>query len=119
MTLCDDPFLREQAARADRVALGDQGQLVVLFAEQYNYARSFCARPEKRAALEEAIAQRAGRQVTLLLQSYSNDSVDGTPQPAGYKQRLAESGREPLVRKVQELFQATIVRVDDVPGSAG
>jgi DNA polymerase-3 subunit gamma/tau len=114
---CDDLFLREQASRASRLALGDDGQLVVFFDEQYNYARNFCARPEKLAALEDRLSQQAGRSVTVVFASCSTDAVERTPQPGTYKQRLADSAREPLVRKVQEVFQATIVRVDDVPGS--
>ena len=80
----------------------------------------YCERPERSAELEKAIRESFNQKIHLRFATL--DQSDQTLKPSQsskYKARLTQSVDNPLVRKSQEAFQATIVRIDDLPHHSG
>ncbi len=107
----------EFARCASRVELSALGKLVVTFPAQYSYNRTMCQRPEKHARLEQVVSELVGGPVKVEFELAANDPVlADKPPPARPKDRLAEVGEHPLVRKAIEVFGARPTRLEEPPG---
>ncbi|MFW6125071.1 MAG: hypothetical protein ACOC46_02885, partial [Pirellulales bacterium] len=111
-----DPMFSEHAQRAGRVAIFGPNQLVVTFPEKYNFQKAYCEQADRLAHLEAALGRVTGCPLRVRLEiERTGDADDRPPRPHNtYRQRLAESARDPLVQAAVELFEASVIRLDEV-----
>jgi hypothetical protein len=72
------------------------------------------------AQLSQIIADSLGRQVQLIFQ-LSEDEPNGSREsvrPLSTRQRMQQVCQRPYVRQAIELFDATPLRLEEMPGSA-
>ena len=120
LLLCSDEMLVEHGNRKESLEWSETNQLVVGFSKTYDFSKMYCERPERSAELEKAIRESFNQKIHLRFATL--DQSDQTLKPSQsskYKARLTQSVDNPLVRKSQEAFQATIVRIDDLPHHSG
>jgi hypothetical protein len=91
--------------------------VVATFAQQYNFGKQFCERPENLARLQHALSEIVGRPVTLQL---ALSETDSPPAPqvelrktAPARQRLNEKAEHPWVKRATELFDARVVWIEE------
>ena len=102
------------AAHASDIAISAPNRLAVKFLGRYNTSKAYCERPEKRAALEQAIAKVTGKPVRI---EFSVTREDGphaaTPTPIVSTQQLKRQlTTHPLVEMTVKLFDAQILKVE-------
>jgi hypothetical protein len=93
--------------------------VVATFPPQYNFGKQFCERPANSSCLEEALGQRLGRKMRLLLktgEAASPPEVEtAAPRKQPTRQRLSEKSEHPWVKRAAELFDARVVWMEE-PG---
>jgi DNA polymerase III subunit gamma/tau len=92
-------------------------RLVLGFRQSYNYAKSFCERPEQVARLEKALQAAAGVPLTISFETLADlpeQKQESTAQPrrSSGAELLQEKMQEPLVRRAAELFGAHPMKVE-------
>jgi DNA polymerase-3 subunit gamma/tau len=126
-------LVSDQASMCERVAIRAPNRLVVRFAAKYNACKAYCERPDQIAKLERSLADVTGQTVRIELEvadpvplpalSLASSlelapppkAVSMPPKAVSMRQRIAEKSQHPLVRRATELFDATVMRVDE-PG---
>jgi DNA polymerase-3 subunit gamma/tau len=117
--------LTADAARpAQQVQWIDPGRVRVVFPADKQLSLRSCERPDRRARLERELAQRLEAPISLEFTALpATQAVMPASPRLGTHQRLQERRAieaDPLVRRVMELFNAEITRVDTAhPGPAG
>ena len=107
----------DHAKMAESVAISGPNRLVARFGKAYSSAKEFCARPERKAKLEQALGAVAGTSIKLDFELLEGDGSAGLaprlqqPVPASRQQRFRQAAQHPLVRQAMELFDAEIVSV--------
>jgi DNA polymerase III subunit gamma/tau len=114
-------MVADYGALADRVNIGDKGQLVVSFPERYQSGREFCERPANRSRLERALEQIAGGPVAFTLQTHVEqaDTVKPSAPPPTRREKQAEIVKQPYVQRALELFDGDPGRIRYVPPEEG
>jgi len=110
----------EFARLADSVTVAGPNRLVARFRAEYTLNKESCERPEKKARLESALSQAAGRTIRLDLEVVAGTSaVEPRPIPVLTRgQQMKETQRHPLVRKAIEMFDGDVLRTDSPRKSA-
>jgi DNA polymerase-3 subunit gamma/tau len=109
-------LIADSAAMADGIAISGPNRLVVSFPAKYTSCKTFCEHPDRTGRLEEALSQAVGQSIRLefRVDNGTTTAVDEPPpRPASQRSRLAEKAQNPLVRRAEELFQATPVAVEE------
>jgi DNA polymerase-3 subunit gamma/tau len=103
------------ARHAERVVLAAPNRVVASFGAGHILHKESCERPERRAKLEAAMSQLAGRTIRVDFElSSGSESPDAKPQPiVSTRQRWREREKHPLVRRAIEMFDAEVVRVEE------
>ena len=103
------------ARHAERVVVTGPNRVVASFGAGYILHKESCERPERRAKLEAALSQAAGRNIRIDFELLSGSSEqDAKPQPVlSTRQRWREREKHPLVRRAIEMFDAEVVRVEE------
>ncbi len=105
----------DHAGLADSVAISGPNRLVVRFRQVYNASKSYCERPEKREALEQAFEQVTGCRVRFEFELLKEEPkrVETQPRPAIARTQLRQQvAKHPWVQRAVELFEAEIVNAD-------
>jgi len=108
-------LLAENAALCESVQVAGPGRLVLVFRAKYNSCSTFCQRPEQLARIEAAACQAAGGTVKVSFVTLGDEPAAAAPaqRKAPHRQRMAEKAEHPLVRRATELFDATLVRIEE------
>jgi DNA polymerase-3 subunit gamma/tau len=110
-------LLADAAAQADRLAISGPNRLVVSFPAKYTSCKEFCEHPERTPQLEAALSRAVGSAVRLEFrvdpQPATVPAEPTLPRPVSQRARLAEKAQNPLVRRAEELFEATAVAIDE------
>lgn len=105
------------ASLYDHVAISAPHSLVVHFREGYTLHKESCARPDRKAQLEQAVSRIVGHPVRIDLAVIPETQPQAqAPAPSKF-QLMREKESHPLVRQAVELFDAEVIRVD-VPRAA-
>ena len=95
-------------------AISAPNRLVIAFPTSYTLHREHCERPERKASIEKALAQVAGRRVPLDFTTVPDTAPPpAAPVPNNPRQRKKELESHPLVKQALELFDGEIMQVDD------
>ena len=105
------------ASYYDHVAISAPHSLVVHFREGYTLQKESCARPDRKAQLEQAVAQIVGHPVRIDLAVIPETQPQAAAPAPSMFQLMREKEAHPLVRQAVELFDAEVIRVD-VPRAA-
>jgi DNA polymerase-3 subunit gamma/tau len=104
----------DYAATAESIAITGPNRLVVRFRQVYNASKTFCERPDRRLALEEAVSQVTGQSVRLEFELIREDRPHAAPPPPAEsrQQQRQRAVRHPLVERAVELFEAEVLNVE-------
>ncbi|MFV1964910.1 MAG: DNA polymerase III subunit gamma/tau [Pirellulaceae bacterium] len=116
LTLLGD-MTADHGARYERIAISAPNHLVVSFRAGYTLDKERCERPERKARIEEAIAQVTGQTVRVDFEILpDSSSAPAVRKPvASKRQRMRQKENEPLVRKAIELFEAEVTDLEEPP----
>ncbi len=108
--------LLASAAAAGNAAILAPNRLAITFPHAYNGAKALCEQAENLAKIKAALARLAESRMELqfdVQQSTETASpVEAEPKPISQHQKIFEVSDYPLVKQAEELFGASIRRVD-------
>ncbi len=112
-----EPKIRHHLGYAQGAAIRGPNVLEISFPKGYHFSKQYCERAENRRAIEQAVSEIVGRGVRLELRVQEGAgpaASDTMLRNAAARRRLAEEVQDPYVRKVMELFRASVARVEPV-----
>jgi len=101
-------LVADQAGQCEYVAISAPNRLVARFPAKYNLSKEFCAAPEQKSRLEQALSAAAGGRVQIDFELLPEDdqAPERSPERKSVLERRhrAEIVSRPIVRRAIELF---------------
>jgi DNA polymerase-3 subunit gamma/tau len=112
--LCEQVGLRigKDLCQVVPTAVAPPNVLVIGLGARYNWVADQCEEPEARDKIEQALEGLLRRPVTIRFDRAVEGAPDGPAAVAEAPNRRAEVSKDPMVRKIVELFEARPVRVE-------
>ena len=108
-------MLCDFACMAVEVEAMDSGNWKVTFPAGGTQAKEYCEQPDKKAELQKALQQHLGRNISVVFHVRPGQPVRKTAvvsKTAQRQQRMREISNDPYVKRLCEVLDGEIVRVD-------
>ncbi len=110
-----DGMLCDFACMAEDVEAIDSGNWKVTFPAGGTQAKEYCEQPDKKSELQKALQQHLGRSISVVFHVRPGQPVRKTAvvsKTAQRQQRMREISNDPYVKRLCEVLDGEIVRVD-------
>ena len=110
-----DGMLCDFACMAEEVEALDSGNWKVTFPAGGTQAKEYCEQPDKKSELQKALQQHLGRSISVVFHVRPGQPVRKTAvvsKTAQRQQRMREISNDPYVKRLCEVLDGEIVRVD-------
>jgi DNA polymerase-3 subunit gamma/tau len=102
----------KELERAGLPAISGPNSLVLSFPAAYNRQRLYCAEPSRLERVTEALSRLVGADCKLRVESQAKDNGQKDEAP-GMPQSTATVGEHPLLRQIEQVLDARLMRMDD------
>lgn len=110
-----DGMLCDFACMAEEVEALDSGNWKVTFPAGGTQAKEYCEQPDKKSELQKVLQQHLGRSISVVFHVRPGQPVRKTAvvsKTAQRQQRMREISNDPYVKRLCEVLDGEIVRVD-------
>jgi len=111
--------LKDHVGRHQGLAISEPNVLVLSFSKSYNFSKQYCQKPDSVQRLESLASGVCGKPIRIQFQTVEETELPEENEPAAQelsaqKTRKLEAGGDTFVQNALDVFEATIVKIDDV-----